>query len=268
MSEKQTNAKKKKWNQRGFYIALSVCLVAAGVAAWTTYSGITSQLREANQSPSVQNSAAQVGRAVSGVQESRVESAGTSQPESQAPSSQSSHTPSQSSRVTSSASSSGNRAPASSAPAQSAAPTQAAVNPTVFTYPLAKDVTKAYSGDRLVYSQTMQDWRVHEGLDLRAKTGDAVMAIAEGTVKDIYEDAMLGNVIVISHGSVEASYCGLGNTPLVKKGAAVKAGQKIGSVGVVPMELTEETHLHLQLKRDGVLIDPEELLTESGKAVS
>ena len=54
----------------------------------------------------------------------------------------------------------------------------------------------------------------------------------------------------------------------MKKDAAVKAGQKIGSVGVVPMELTEEPHLHLELKKDGKWVDPTEILTESAKSVS
>ena len=47
MSEQQANSKKKKWNTRGFYIALSVSLVAVGIAAWTTYDSITGNLNSA-----------------------------------------------------------------------------------------------------------------------------------------------------------------------------------------------------------------------------
>lgn len=266
MSEQQANSKKKKWNTRGFYIALSVSLVAVGIAAWTTYDSITGNLNSATDvsQSTVDSKKTPTGQTSSGVLE---ESFAVSQLESKV----SGILPSSSAaEQTKNAGSQVPQKPekTSSAASQISKPASTTINPTVFSYPLAKDITKAYSGDDLVFSQTMQDWRVHQGTDLRAKAGDAVAAIAEGTVKDIYEDSMLGNVIVISHGSVEAYYCGLGDTALVKKDATVKAGQKIGSVGVVPMELTEEPHLHLELKKDGKWVDPTEILTESAKSVS
>lgn len=266
MSEQQANSKKKKWNTRGFYIALSVCLVAVGVAAWTTYDSITGNLNSATDvsQSTVDSKDTPTGQAVSGVLEqssvdNQLESKASAILPSSSPAEQTKSTVSQVTRKPEQT---------SSMASQTSKPASTTINPTVFSYPLAKDITKAYSGDNLVFSQTMQDWRVHQGTDLRAKAGDAVAAIAEGTVKDIYDDPMLGNVIVISHGSVEAYYCGLGDTALVKKDASVKAGQKIGSVGVVPMELTEEPHLHLELKKDGKWVDPAEILTESAKKVS
>lgn len=273
-SSYHTKEKKKKWNTRGFYITLGVCLVAVGMAAWTTYDSITKTLQPveepAKQSP--------VGQTVSGVLVSQ------SEPQSQAsspitssfvlssaPNLVSSTQPSvgrpATSRVESSSQATVSQVAASSAPSTQST-TATVAEPKVFTYPLAKEITKAYSGDNLVYSQTMQDWRVHQGMDLRAKVGDLVKAIAEGKVEDIYEDALLGNVIVISHGTLEARYCGLGDTALVKTGAVVKAGQEIGSVGTVPLELAEEPHLHLELRRAGKLENPEDILTETVQKAS
>ncbi len=262
-SYKDSNQKKKKWNTRGFYITLGVSLVAVGMAAWTTYASITNSLRQTDK-PSSQSP---VGQTVSGVTASEPESqtvVSSMVPSSTPESTVSRNTVSSEvpSRITS-----GSK-PVVSSGAEPSTQTVTVPEPKVFTYPLQKEITKAYSGDNLVYSETMQDWRVHQGMDLRAKVGDVVKTVAQGTVKDIYEDALLGNVIVISHGTLEVRYCGLGDTALVKKGATVKAGQEIGSVGTVPFELAEEPHLHLEIRRDGTLQDPETVLTESAQKAS
>lgn len=272
-SSYHTKEKKKKWNTRGFYITLGVCLVAVGMAAWTTYDSITKTLQPVEE-PGQQSP---VGQTVSGVLVSQPEGQASSQitsslvlssaPNLVVSSTQPPPSRPAASRVENSSQATVSQAVASSvSSAQSTAATVA--EPKIFTYPLAKEITKAYSGDNLVYSQTMQDWRVHQGMDLRAKVGDLVKAIAEGKVEDIYEDALLGNVIVISHGTLEARYCGLGDTALVKQGAVVKAGQEIGSVGTVPLELAEEPHLHLELRRDGKLENPEDILTETAQKAS
>lgn len=260
--------KKKKWNTRGFYITLGVCLVAVGMAAWTTYASISNSMKRTD-TPINPNP---VGQTLSGVLTSTPESKLESET-SRAASSTGSSKASESTGHTTQSSSSKHLTVSqedASKPASSAVTSAVTTvgEPSVFTYPIPKDITRAYSGDKLVYSPTMQDWRVHQGMDLRAKVGDVVKSAAQGTVKDIYKDALLGNVIVISHGSVEIRYCGLGDTALVKKGASVKAGQEIGSIGTVPLELTEEPHLHIEVRRNGKLEDPASVLVESAQMAS
>lgn len=261
------NQKKKKWNTRGFYITMGVCLVAVGMAAWTTYASITNSLKQVD-SPTEQSP---VGQTVSGIRTSSLTSEVVSQPASSTVSSRAAESTTESQTVpsrTGSAVVRGSVSQAVSSAEGTGTAAQTVSEPSVFTYPIPKDITRAYSGDNLVYSPTMQDWRVHQGMDLRAKVGDLVKSAAEGTVTDIYKDTMLGNVIVISHGSVEIRYCGLGDTALVKKGASVKAGQEIGSVGTVPLELAEEPHLHLEVRRGDKLEDPASLLVESAEKAS
>lgn len=230
----------RKITGKGFYIALGVCLIAIGVAAWTTYDSV---VKYANPSESSSTAASQTvkptDKTVSGV----------------------TGKPSSSSTASKASSSSTASKPVSSVPAKTAGIiTNGKVT---YYYPVGQAVSKKYSGSNLVKSVTMNDFRVHSGTDFTAKIGDVVCAIADGKVTDIYKDDLLGNVMVISHnGSVIARYCGLGDTPLVKKGANVKSGQKIGSVSTVPFEMVEPPHLHLEIKKDGVLVDPVSILSK------
>ena len=118
-------------------------------------------------------------------------------------------------------------------------------------------MSKNFSGGDPIYSETMQDWRAHDGVDLEAAVGEAVRAMADGEVLRCYEDPLLGHTVEIAHGGgVTARYCGLGETFLVREGDAVAAGQEIGSVYQVPCECAERSHLHLELERNGSLFDP------------
>lgn len=234
----RTNNNANKIMGKGFYIALGVCLIAIGVAAWTTYDSVVKYANPADDNQSkttsvVSQSVKQTQKTVGGI---------TGKPESDA---------------ASKASSSAISSQTASKPAALAKSAGLFTGKVTYSYPVSKNVSKKYSGDNPIYSETMQDWRVHSGTDFSAQNGDGVSAIADGKVTDIYKDDLLGNVIVIAHkGNVVAKYCGLGDTALVKKGAEVKSGQKIGSVSTVPCEQVEKTHLHLEIMKDGKQIDP------------
>ncbi|WP_283608816.1 M23 family metallopeptidase [Faecalispora anaeroviscerum] len=246
---KSENQSPKK-NNKGFYVALGVCLVAVGVAAWTTYDSV---VKYANPQDTSSYSASPTGRTQSGVYASSKPTEASSQP--------------QSSEVESTAPSSSKPAASSQAPDKAASSKaeqpakQTAAKPASYVYPVGETVTKNYSGDNPIFSDTMQDWRVHSGTDYEAKIGDPVKAIDSGKVTELYANGNLGNVVVIEHSDgITAYYCGMGDTFLVKKGDTVNAGQKIGSINVVPIESVEKPHLHLEIKKSGKLIDPATLL--------
>ena len=138
-----------------------------------------------------------------------------------------------------------------------------------FALPLGSFIAKDYSGDNVVYSNTMRDWRVHTGIDFGDNRGQSVLAISDGTVTDVREDALWGVVLTIDHGDgIVAKYCGLekGTTP--QPDDTVERGVVIGKLGEIPIESKDGPHLHLEVTRDGKLIDPWKLLRDAGDTAS
>ncbi len=126
----------------------------------------------------------------------------------------------------------------------------------LYVLPLTNEVQKAFSNGELVYSETMQDWRVHNGTDFAGKAGAEVKAAANGTVKAIFEDTLWGHVVEIDHGfGILSRYCGVSARD-VKVGDTVKAGDPIGVLTAVPCEEADGTHLHLEILSSDKSLDP------------
>ena len=82
-----------------------------------------------------------------------------------------------------------------------------------------------------------------------------------GIVTDIFNSPALGMTVVIEHDQGFVSYySGLGDTVMVKKDDRVTAGQDIGSINDIPSEINDGPHLHLEIKKDGTLVDPMSIL--------
>lgn len=282
MSSKRSNGDKTK--KYGFYIALGVCLVAVGIAAWSTYDAVDGYVVESES----------------------VEEAGTSAVSTPAPTDNASmyeaneddgealkrqETQSEVSKAESAKATAGESESAdASAADEEAAETAGAVEETpaqetytepeitgevqanagalyevssIMSYPVqSTEVMTAYSNGMPVYSSTMKDWRVHTGTDFKAESGEDVLASANGQVLEVLQDTMLGNTLVVEHGAYVFYYCGLGEDIELAAGDVVSAGQVIGTISSVPFESTEEAHLHLEVKQDNVYLNPEDVLAE------
>ena len=118
----------------------------------------------------------------------------------------------------------------------------------------------------------------HKGTDFRvlsvaaARKGVSVLSSADGVVKGVrdgMEDAFVteatraaiagrecGNGVVLDHGSGwETQYCHmLKGSVAVKSGDKVSRGQKLGDVGY--SGFVQFAHVHLEVRKDGKLIDP------------
>lgn len=129
--------------------------------------------------------------------------------------------------------------------------------------PLSGEVSKTFSDDQLVFSDTLGDWRIHSGVDFLVPIGTPVEAIADGTVESVYYDELNGNTIIIDHKDGYTSvYCGLSDTAFVSEGETVTQGTVIGSVGAnLPIEMGDGAHLHLEIIKDGIRIDPLSLIS-------
>lgn len=140
--------------------------------------------------------------------------------------------------------------------ATAAPPAQTVTRPGIWdAKPLA-----AFSGNELVYSATLGDWRTHNGADYAAPAGESVYPAKAGKVDSVTEDALWGYVVEITDkNGVTWRYCGLTDTE-VKAGDSVTTATSIGKAGSVPAETSGEAHLHLECIKDGAYLDPEGLL--------
>ena len=134
--------------------------------------------------------------------------------------------------------------------------------PALVVHPLQGQTIAAFSMDELIYSETMGDWRTHDGVDIAAEPGTPVCAASAGTVLDVRQDDLMGTTVVISHdGGYDTVYANLQSEPTVEVGDYVTAGQMIGSVGRTALsESALESHLHFGVTKDGEFVDPEEYL--------
>ena len=94
---------------------------------------------------------------------------------------------------------------------------------------------QGFSGDELVYNETMQDWRTHNGLDIRGSMNMGVQAPANGTVTAVYEDPQWGGVVEIECQDVMVRLCGLDRIKC-KAGDTVEMGKTIALLGDIPAE--------------------------------
>ena len=126
--------------------------------------------------------------------------------------------------------------------------------------PAAGSVIKEYSADVPVFSLTMEDYRVHAGIDIAGDAGDDVLAAADGTIEDVYYDPMMGQTVVVAHADgYKSVYQNMQKAVPdgVTVGATVKGGQKIGSIGDTALiEISESPHLHFQMTCGGKNVDP------------
>lgn len=126
--------------------------------------------------------------------------------------------------------------------------------------PLDGTTVTVFSMNELMYDETMADWRTHDGLDIRAEEGDAVKTAADGKVKAVYYDELMGTTVVIEHeDGYTTQYSSLQQEPPVEAGKAVTAGDIIGCVGsTAAAEADLGPHLHFSVSKDGKVVDPAE----------
>ena len=124
----------------------------------------------------------------------------------------------------------------------------------------AGNVIKEWAADIPVFSVTMEDYRLHLGIDVAASAGSPVYAVADGTVESVEFHPMMGQTVVIVHKDGYRSVYQNMQTAVpseITAGAEVKAGAQIGSVGDTALiEISEEPHLHFELYKDGNCENP------------
>ncbi len=132
--------------------------------------------------------------------------------------------------------------------------------PAAFVLPVSGKLQKAHDATIQVYSNTMGDYRIHLGLDIATAAEAPVYAAADGKVEKVWEDALMGHCVAITHeGNTVTVYKNLAKEMAdgIAAGVTVKAGQEIGCVGdSAALEMADEPHLHFEMTVNGLPVDP------------
>lgn len=127
-----------------------------------------------------------------------------------------------------------------------------------FEKPVDGEIVKEYAKDNLIYSNTLQEWTTHLGIDIKADKTTVVKSAEAGKVKSIKNDPRYGLTIVIEHDNgYQTVYSNLLSSEFVVEGEKVEKGQSIGAVGnTAAFEIADEAHLHFEILKDSIQVDP------------
>ncbi|MEG0978713.1 MAG: M23 family metallopeptidase [Oscillospiraceae bacterium] len=227
--------KKSLLASKGFYIALSLCVIAAGVTVFSIVGSPKLAEKKPSAAVTTEDNDNPAGAKATGVEDKRQKT---------------------------------------TAPTTTQAPTVPTTAPDPFSenipykseylLPISTSISKDFSNGEIVFSKTTNDWRTHGGIDFSAALGSSVKSINSGAVLKVYDDSLWGKVVEINHGNgLVAKYCGLASVD-VKPGQTLCKGDVIGKLGEVPIEKAEVAHLHFETTIDGKLADPLAVMGKTG----
>ena len=140
--------------------------------------------------------------------------------------------------------------------------TESSSNEVKFVAPLKGEVIREFAKDSLVYSDTLEEWITHTGVDVKADKTSVVKASAKVTVSAIKNDPRYGLTVIVEHeGGYKSVYANLLTAEFVVEGESVEEGQTIGTVGnSSSFEIADEYHLHFEIIKDGEYLNPVNLV--------
>lgn len=127
-----------------------------------------------------------------------------------------------------------------------------------FVKPVDGDIVRDFAVDSLVYSDTLQEWTTHTGIDIKADKTTVVKSAEAGIVKTIKNDPRYGLTVIVEHeNGFQTVYSNLLTSEFVVEGEKVENGQSLGTVGnTAAFEIADEPHLHFEILKDSVQVDP------------
>lgn len=247
-------------NGKGFYVALTLCLVGAGVAGWaainSTIGEVTDQSNQFNDNFTQENERwdfDQTTNTISSILDAEVNNtvSGLPMQENQLQDLDSLENSLLDSTDT-----------ADSKELQDKSTQQPESAKLLYMWPITGDIINDFSHGELVKSKTLNDWRTHDGIDIKTSKGTTVQAVADGVVANIYDDSLWGTVVTIDHADGRTSiYASLNEATTVKVGDEIRIGDIIGTVGdSAEIEVALDTHLHFAMMQNDEYIDPLEML--------
>ncbi len=128
-------------------------------------------------------------------------------------------------------------------------------------WPVSGDIVMEYSPDKMVYDETLDQFRTNDTIKIAAKTGDKVRAAADGVVLDIKNNKEDGNTVLIDHGNGwVTTYTQLDDIKL-SKGDVVSKGEIIANVSEPSIySVALGSHIGFKVERENKSIDPSMIL--------
>lgn len=128
-------------------------------------------------------------------------------------------------------------------------------------WPVDGEVLKDYSADRVVYFETLAQYRTNPALLIAAQKGDEVKASADGVVTEITTSEETGRTLTMDIGDDFSVTYGQLMDITVGKGDEVSEGQVIGRIATPTKYYTVEgTNLYYQIREKGETVNPMVLL--------
>ncbi|WP_305046248.1 M23 family metallopeptidase [Geoalkalibacter sp.] len=100
--------------------------------------------------------------------------------------------------------------------------------------------------------------KLHEGLDIAARTGAPVFATADGIVSRSETAPGYGKLVVVDHGYGYRTFYAHNSRNLVRVGERVRRGQKIAEVGNTGS--STGSHVHYEVRLNNVPLNPRKFL--------
>ncbi len=234
------NKKNNKFKQEkaGFYVALSVCLVAVGLAAWSTFDSVDKYTKTVIDS-TYESTIAPVNKNKTGVTEKIVVQ--ETDPSEEIVENITTEETVQKIE------------PTEQAETEDTLQTMLKVTKNL-QYPTSSGKVLLGFSEEPIKNETMNDFRAHKATDFSGDKGDEVVSMCDGVVTNVLGDEMFGTVVTVENEEMTIRYCGLENVE-VKKGDEIHTGNALGTIGNVPFEEESGPHIHIEVIVNNRAID-------------
>ena len=127
-----------------------------------------------------------------------------------------------------------------------------------FVRPVDGEIARNFAKDTLIYSETLDEWITHLGIDIKADRTTVVKSSEKGKITAIKNDPRYGLTVIVEHvNGFKTVYSNLLTTEFVSEGEEIEKEQSIGTVGnSASFEICDEPHLHFEILKDDVNVDP------------
>ncbi len=128
-------------------------------------------------------------------------------------------------------------------------------------WPLSGNVVKNYSDDKLVYFETLGQFKTNPCIFIAGEKGSEIVAAADGIVTEIKKEDKTGQTLLMDIGDGYMLTYGQLDEIAVKEGDYVKAGETLAKLATVTKYYRMEgEHLYFQVQKDGENVNPMTLI--------